>query len=229
KSCFLRLQASRPPRRQRKLSRNLRPRNLPRLLRRPKQQQKLLPKKLRPKRPSRNLPRRRAPRARKAAVRLRKRSATRKKAPVLKNLPTNEVFLWQLRKQQPRSRQRRSLRLRRQQRSRQPRRQQRRLRRRRQQRRPQRRSSSQYKASKKARLAAGLFCVWKLKFEGAKPQVPPLRFAPDDNSIEEDRGSHQNSCGNGRIVVPTGAKRSGRTCGSFSDRSAFFLVAVQRG
>jgi hypothetical protein len=50
-----------------------------------------------------------------------------------------------------------------------------------------------------------------------KPQVPPLRFAPVGMTIPLSRQELQlekpHPCN--RIVIPTGAKRSGGTCGSF--------------
>jgi hypothetical protein len=58
-----------------------------------------------------------------------------------------------------------------------------------------------------------------------KPQVPPLRFAPvgmtilwDDNSRSSDRCWGPSPCN--KIVIPTGAKRSGGTCGFSSGSHA---------
>jgi hypothetical protein len=56
-------------------------------------------------------------------------------------------------------------------------------------------------------------------FVGGKPQVPPLRFAPVGMTIllrpqvlQREIPAHRP-----RIVILTGAKRSGRTCGFFPE------------
>jgi hypothetical protein len=50
---------------------------------------------------------------------------------------------------------------------------------------------------------------------GEEPQVPPLRFAPVGMTISGGgNASRWSFCGHNRIVIPTGAKRSGGTCGS---------------
>ena len=56
------------------------------------------------------------------------------------------------------------------------------------------------------------------EYREKKPQVPPLRFAPVGMTIH--CGGKvvlaEALCGHNRIVIPTGAKRSGGTCGFFS-------------
>jgi hypothetical protein len=46
--------------------------------------------------------------------------------------------------------------------------------------------------------------------------------ARDDNSVAWESISRWSSCGHNRIVIPTGAQRSGGTCGSFGYLNTLF-------
>jgi hypothetical protein len=63
-----------------------------------------------------------------------------------------------------------------------------------------------------------------------KQQVPPLRFAPVGMTILLQRSSISRwiSFGHNRIVIPTGAKRSGGTC-CFFPRAFVPLWQVKGG